>query len=173
MAWRGSPTGKDKFLACLTYLVPLLEVIPFGSVVFSFVPALTYLLIPLSPLLSIYYYNVGGFNIVGLVVFIALYAGVAQNPKMPHFLRYNAMQALLLAVLAWLCSLVLSLFGISLTLFQSVTTTSPSDLVTMAILTVVFIFIAGSCIYAIVQCIRGLYAEKIPIVSETAYTQVR
>ncbi|AFY76899.1 MAG: hypothetical protein IGR93_12110 [Hydrococcus sp. C42_A2020_068] len=175
MVWRGSPKSQDKLFACLTYLVPLIEVIPFGMYLFMFFPPLLWLLIPLSPLLRFYYLGVGGFPIVALAIFIWLYAGVAQNPKLIHFLRYNAMQALLLSVFAALCRLVLSLFGISQQAFSGVIAGDSAwsgSLLGNTISILIFLFVAGSSFYSIFQCIRGLYPE-VPVISEQAYAMVR
>jgi hypothetical protein len=178
MVWRGSPKGKDKLFACLVYLVPLMEVLPFGFYLFILFRPLYLLFLPLFPLLEIYYWGIGGIPIVAFAIFILLYAKVVNNPRLIHFLRYNAMQALLLAVFAWLCSLCLQLFGITQELLLSMMASGSADLgslsglATIAILTVIFCFVTGSSFYAIFQCIRGLYAE-IPIISDNAYAQVR
>lgn len=175
MVWRGSPKGKDKLFACLTYLVPLIEVLRFGFYLFSLYPPLALPFLPLLLLEPIYYWGIGGFSIVALAVFIWLFAGVAQNTRLIHFIRYNAMQALLLAVFAWLCSLVLSLLGMSqeavLGGFSNDFAGSSSFLLN-TINSVIFLFVVGSSLFSIVQCIRGLYAE-IPVISEAAYSQVR
>jgi hypothetical protein len=175
MVWRGSPKGKDKLFACLTYLVPILEVLPFGFYLISLFPPLAMVFVGFLPLLQIYYFNVGGFPIISLAIFIWLYAGVAQNHRLIHFLRYNAMQALLLSIFAALCSLVLSLLGMSqqalLGGFSGNFAGSNGFLID-TINSVIFLFVAGSSIFSIVQCVRGLYAE-IPVISEAAYSQVR
>ncbi|MCU0534666.1 MAG: hypothetical protein MUD14_12300 [Hydrococcus sp. Prado102] len=175
MVWRGSPKGKDKLFACLTYLVPLLEVLPFGAYLFDLYSPLALPFLPLIVLQPIYYWPGGGFSIVALAVFIGLFAGVAQNTRLIHFLRYNAMQALLLAVFAWLCSLVLSLLGLSqeavLGGFSGNLTGATAYLIN-TLNSVIFLFVVCSSVFSIVQCIRGLYAE-IPVISEAAYSQVR
>ncbi|NJK51213.1 hypothetical protein HC931_26710 [Candidatus Gracilibacteria bacterium] len=175
MVWRGSPKVKDKLFACLTYLVPILEVFPFGFYLIGLFPPLAVVFVGFLPLLQIYYFNIGGFPIISLAIFIWLYAGVAQNPRLIHFLRYNAMQALLLSIFAALCSLVLSLLGMSQqALFGgfSGNFAGSSNFLLNTINSVIFLFVAGSSIFSVVQCIRGLYAE-IPVISEAAYSQVR
>lgn len=178
MVWRGSPTGKDKLFACLVYLLPLIEVLPFGFPLLVFFQPLALLFTPLLFLYPIYHWGVGGIAIVAIAIFILLYAKVVNNRRLIHFLRYNAMQAILLAVFAWLCGLILQLFGITQEILLSMLTSSSlafgtvSSLTILAIVTIIFVAVAGASFYAIFQCIRGLYAE-IPLISDTAYSQVR
>jgi hypothetical protein len=178
MVWRSSPKGKDKLFACLTYLLPLIEVLPFGGLLFNLFPPLAIILIPLLPLFNIYYFSVAGFPIVAIAIFIWLYAGVIQNVRLPHFLRYNALQALLLSIFAVLCQLFLQLLGIAQQLtLSSVLSGTPdatgaSGFIVNALLSVIFLFVVGSSFYSIFQCIRGLYAE-IPVISDAAYSQLR
>lgn len=174
MIWRSSPTGKDKLFACLTYLVPLIEVLAFGSYVFSVLPPLTWLFTPLLPLLPIYYLTIGGITVVQWGVFIGLYVGVVRNHKLSHFLRYNAIQSILLGILTALLSAVLSLFGMSGQLVDGVSGGgfgSSGSLLLNTITSLIFLFVVVSSGMSIVQCIRGRYAE-IPVVSEAAYNQV-
>ncbi|NJQ97410.1 MAG: hypothetical protein HC784_06510 [Hydrococcus sp. CSU_1_8] len=127
------------------------------------------------PLLQIYYFNIGRISHYFFSNFHLVVCGVAQNPRLIHFLRYNAMQALLLSIFAALCSLVLSLLGMSQqALFGgfSGNFAGSSNFLLNTINSVIFLFVAGSSIFSVVQCIRGLYAE-IPVISEAAYSQVR
>lgn len=174
MIWRSSPTGKDKLFACLTYLVPLIEVLTLGSYVFSVVPPLTWLFAPLIPLLPIYYLTIGGIAVVEWGIFFGLFLGVVRNLKLVHFLRYNAMQALLLGILTALSRAVLSLFGMSEQIVDGLSGGGfgSGSLLLNTITSLIFFFVVLSSGFSIVQCIRGMYAE-IPVISEAAYSQVR
>jgi hypothetical protein len=173
MIWRSSPTSKDKLFACLTYLVPLIEILAFGGYVFSVVPPLTWLFTPLIPLLPIYYLTIGGIAVVQWGVFIGLYVGVVRNHKLVHFLRYNAIQAILLGILTALLSAVFSLLGMSGQLANGLSGGGfgSGSLLLNTLTSLIFLFVVVSSLFAIVQCIRGRYAE-IPVVSEAAYSQV-
>ncbi|MBP0021906.1 MAG: hypothetical protein J7647_30660 [Cyanobacteria bacterium SBLK] len=179
MTWRGSTTMQDKILAALTYLIPILEALQFGGLVlaliFAVAPPLALLFTPLFMLMSIYFLSIGGIAIVEFGVFLALYILVVQNPKLPHFLRFNAIQALLISIFTYLCRLALSVLGISQQLLDPlvgrVSTGSAFSLGDI-LPTALFIGVIGVSGYAIVQCFRGMYAE-IPAISEAAYNQVR
>src|SRR6476469_235139 len=113
MSWRGSNTSQDRFLACLTYLVPLIEVIGFGFLLFALIPPLRLVFSPLFPLLPFYYLQIGGIAVVEWGIFLALFLGFVQNRSLSYLIRFNAMQALLLAIFAALCGAILRLFGYS------------------------------------------------------------
>ena len=104
MTWRGSTTVPDRIFACLPYLLPLIDGLAFGRFLFTQFPFLQLLLIPLSPLMQIY-----SLPFASLVIFFALYLGVVRNENISHFIRFNAMQAILLDIVLMLCGLVLPL----------------------------------------------------------------
>ncbi len=182
MNWRGATTTKERILACLPYLVPLLEVFGFGSFLFALIPPLMLLFLPLLPLLRIYHYSLNGIALIPILVFFFLLVKVVHNPTLKHFLRFNAMQALLLAVFAWLCSAFLQFYGYSSdflfsalsrgTDLASILVRNGGLILGAIIVSAIFIVVVGASIYSVVQCLRGKYAEM-PLISEAAYSQVR
>ncbi len=162
MSWRGSTTVSDRILASLPYLLPVLDGVSFGFVLFSQFPYLKIILLPLLPLLSIYNTTFLGVIPVSFVIFIALFALVVRNEKIPHFIRFNAMQAILLDIVIFLCSLLLKL----LSFFPGASFT------TQTLSSTIFLGTFIAVIYAVFQSLLGRYAE-IPAISEAVYTQVR
>jgi uncharacterized membrane protein len=159
MAWRGSTTVQDRIFASLPYLLPLFTALPFGSVVLKQIPALGEILfLLLTPVLFIYtkvpYAN--------LIIFFLLFLLVVRNEKIQHFIRFNTMQALLLDILLFICSLV----------FQYLLQPLGATLITQTLVAMVFLATLAACIYSVVKSIQGHYAE-IPTLSEAAYAQVR
>lgn len=106
MTWRGSTTVSDRIFASLPYLLPLVDGLMFGRFLFQQFPVLQLLLIPLAPLMQIY-----SLPFASLVIFFALYLGVVRNENISHFIRFNAMQAILLDIVLMLCGLVLPLLA--------------------------------------------------------------
>ena len=159
MTWHGSTTVKDRIFASLPYLLPLFAALPFANSFFQQFPAFSaiYILL-LTPVLLIY----RTIPFADLVVFFLLFFLVVRNEKIIHFIRFNTMQALLLDILLFLCSLV------SQFLLQPLGT----NLVTDTLLSVVFLATLAACGYSVVQSLLGRYAE-IPTLSEAAYAQVR
>ena len=158
MAWRGSTDAKDRIFAAVVYLLPIMEVYRFSLPLLRVIPFLDIIYVPLQPLIKLYY----GFPFAGIIIFFALFLGVVRNERIKHFVRFNAMQAILIDILLFLCSLVARyvLGGIGF------------SLITETFSNVVFIGTLAACIYAIVQSILGKYAE-IPTISQAAYSQVR
>ncbi len=164
MSWRGSNSPLDRIFACLVYLLPLLDVIGlvYGAIGSgSFLsPILRAIIIPLSPLLGIYY-GFGGF--MPLIIFFALFLLVVRNESIVHFIRFNAMQSILFGIVLSLISILWRfVFGAIL----------GGTLLEQTLFNTVFLGVVVAVGYSIVQSALGRYAE-IPTISDAAYTQVR
>jgi Chloroplast import apparatus Tic20-like len=184
MTWHGRTGIKDKILASLTYLFPLVEVLRFGIFLFIQLPPLKLLFIPLYPALFIYnsidapFMAIFRFRVASILIFFALYLLVVRNEKLIHFLRFNAMQALMLAIFAYLCGTILELMNILHVptgfdvLLSSGQLETKAPILLVVLVNAIFLTVVAACIYSIVQVLRGLYAE-IPVISEAAYAQTR
>ena len=156
MTWRGSTTVPDRIFASLPYLLPLIDGLSFGGFLFRQFPVLQLLLIPLAPLMQIY-----SLPFASLVIFFALYLGVVRNENISHFIRFNAMQAILLDIVLMLCGLVLpSSNGLQVAFIAE------------TLYNMVFLGAFAAFVYAVVQSLLGRYAE-IPPLSDAVYMQVR
>ena len=156
MTWRGSTTVPDRIFASLPYLLPLIDGLWFGRFLFTQFPVLQVLLIPLAPLMQIY-----SLPLASLIIFFALYLGVVRNENISHFIRFNAMQAILLDIVLMLCRLVLPIFDGPQVAFIAET-----------LYNMVFLGAFAAFVYAVVQSLLGRYAE-IPPLSDAVYMQVR
>lgn len=156
MTWRGSTTVPDRIFASLPYLLPLIDGLVFGRFLFTQFPVLQLLLIPLAPLMQIY-----SLPFASLIIFFALYLGVVRNENISHFIRFNAMQAILLDIVLMLCRLVLPIFDGLQVAFIAET-----------LYNMVFLGAFAAFVYAVVQSLLGRYAE-IPPLSDAVYMQVR
>ena len=157
MTWRGSTTVPDRIFASLPYLLPLIDGLAFGQFLFQQFPVLQVLLIPLAPLMQIY-----RLPFASLIIFFALYLGVVRNENISHFIRFNAMQAILLDIVLILCGLVLPIFSKA---FQVA-------FIAETLYNMVFLGAFAAFVYAVVQSALGRYAE-IPPLSDAVYMQVR
>ncbi len=159
MSWRGSITIQDRIFSSLPYLLPLTSSIGFSSAVLQEIPTLGTVLAPLLlPVLWLY----RTLPFASLIIFFGLFLLVVRNEKVPHMIRFNTMQALLVDILMVVFGLVLPILG----------RVDSSNLVVVALSSTVFIGVLAIVIFSIVQSLRGLYAE-IPTLSEAAYMQVR
>lgn len=160
MTWRGSTTVQDRIFACLPYLLPLIEgLLQFGQLLQQF-PPLQFLFLPLLPVIALYQ-SLGRWG--SLIIFFVLFLAVVRNERISHFIRFNAMQALLLDIL-------LIIIGLILGFLQPVLGTS--SLIVSTLINLVFLAIVAACGYSMVRSLLGHYAE-IPTLSEAAYAQVR
>ncbi len=113
-----------------------------------------YLTLPINLIEGILKYGgLGGFS--SLVIFIALFAGVVRNPKVPYFVRFNACQALLLNISLIIITYILGIFSLSL----------PS------LISFIFIAFFSIFIFSVVQCIYGIEPE-IPLISKSVRMQI-
>ncbi|XGV95870.1 MAG: Tic20 family protein [Leptolyngbya sp. BL-A-14] len=164
MAWRGSTSPTDRIFASLVYLLPLFDVIGLVSGVVgsgSFLsPIFRAIVIPLSPLLGLYY-GFGGF--MPLIIFFALFLLVVRNESIAHFIRFNAMQSILFGI-------VLSLISI---LWRYILAGAlQGTLLEQTLFNTIFLGVVAAVGYSVVQSALGRYAE-IPTISDAAYAQVR
>ncbi|MEO1211718.1 MAG: Tic20 family protein [Cyanobacteria bacterium J06638_20] len=158
MTWRGSTTITDRIVASLLYLIPLLNSLQFAVPFFSQFPELQFLLIPLMPLIQIY-----SLPFVSLAIFFAVFLLVVRNENMSHFVRFNGMQAILLSIVLFLCSIIIQF------VFQPLL---GGGLLLETLFNVVFLGTLTAVIYSVVQSVLGRYAE-IPALSDAVYMQVR
>ena len=84
----------DRIVALLPYLVPLLDGLRYSRFFFSQFPQAIVLLTPLQPIASMYF----RIPFAGLISFFAIYMGMAENRTLSRFVRFNAMQAIILDI---------------------------------------------------------------------------
>lgn len=84
----------DRLIALLPYLVPLLDGLRYSRFFFQQFPQAVFLLQPLQPLAGAYY----RIPFAGVISFFAIYMGLAENKQMSRFVRFNAMQAIIVDV---------------------------------------------------------------------------
>ena len=131
------------------YTLPLKASIPFGYFLFykySFLKILLLLTFPIAILEKSLPFG-------GFLLFIILFAGLARNPKVPYFVRYNACQALLLDIALVIILYLLRIFPV------------------VELGSIIFIFTLGIFIYSISQCIYGVEPE-IPLISKSVRMQI-
>ncbi|WP_445633257.1 Tic20 family protein [Nostoc sp. DSM 114161] len=159
MTWRGSTTVPDRIFACLPYLLPLIDGLVFGRFLFSQFPVLQVLLLPLQPVLIIY----GSLGQLGqLIVFFALFLLVVRNEKISHFIRFNTMQAILLDIVIFLCSILVRILG----------QVPGTGFAIETVANTIFLGVVVAVGYSVIQSLIGRYAE-IPAISDAVHMQVR
>jgi drug/metabolite transporter (DMT)-like permease len=153
MSWQSSHSVADRVFGSLVYLLPIVEVYRFGSLLFSQFPILEQLYQPLLPLMLIYSIPFGGF-----ILFLVLYVAVVKNPKVSRFIQFNTLQAILIGIAISLCGIFINY--ILLPIFVPAA-------VTQVLSTVVFVVTIAIAGYAIVMSALGKYTD-VPKLSEAA-----
>lgn len=153
---------SEKIIASLCYFLPLLDGLKYSKFLLIQYPQFGVLLLPIAPVAQ-FYYSLGFFNIA---VFFGLYFGVGQNKKLSQFLRYNAMQAIVLDVLLILPDVAGSLFnGIN-----GPPTGGPGLELKILFENTVFIFVYLCVAYGSFSALGGK-SVKLPLVGEAAEMQ--
>lgn len=158
MTWRGSSAPLDRVYACLPYLLPLLDGVLFGRVLFAQFPALSVILLPIAPLLAIYH----GFPFASLIIFFAVFLLVVRNDRIPYFIRFNAMQAILLSIILALCGIIVN---------YALAPILGNGLLLETLYNVIFLGTIAAVGYSVVQTAMGRFAE-IPTLSDAVYMQL-
>jgi uncharacterized membrane protein len=153
----------DRLYASLPYLLPIASVVAFGNIsLFRQIPVLATIFEPALILDRILSTSIIDFISIRLVVWFSIFFFVVRSYKVSQFIRFNAIQALLLDIIVILVGVIVSLIGQLSFLF----------FVLEILLNATFIGINAAALYCMFQCARGEYAE-IPVISEAARYQVR
>eukprot|EP00882_Tetradesmus_deserticola_P016160 GHRQ01017239.1.p1 GENE.GHRQ01017239.1~~GHRQ01017239.1.p1 ORF type:complete len:215 (+),score=60.66 GHRQ01017239.1:193-837(+) len=140
--FKQGPDVPERGIAALTYLLPLLDALPYGRYVFMQFPFIARAMAPLAPVAYIY----NSVPFLPFLLFIGVYSFIVNNQSMGRFIRYNAMQAVLLDVLLIIPSVLMGSVlrppegGAALQLYESGLNT-------------IFLFVAVSVAYGMVSCL--------------------
>ncbi len=149
--------GWQRFLGLLIYILPWSDALPFGKNLFTEFPWLNWLTLPAIPLLIIEQTIPFG----SLLLFFFLFLVVVRNPKIPYFLRFNALQALLVDITVVILSYA----------FQIVFKPFGPSLIVRTLSNTVMVSILAIMIFAIVECIQGKEPD-LPGISEAVRIQL-
>jgi len=151
------PPTWQRLLAALAYLLPWSDAVGFGSSLFRQFPPLTWLTLPVLPLQLLE----SAVPLGSLVLFLALFLGVARNPQVPYFVRFAVFQALLLDIVLVLLQLA----------FQTLLPSLAGTFLERTLANTVFLGALLLVLYGMVEAVRGREAE-IPTVSEAVRMQL-
>jgi Chloroplast import apparatus Tic20-like len=179
MTWRGTVSVTDRLWAALPYILPIAESLGFASALATLLPITGLLLLPLTVIAAPYGMAIGVVSGIGLspnlaklVIFFALFGLVVRNPKIPHFIRYNTMQALMIDIMMTLVSLVFEAVDLSVEMMTQRGLMDPLSLVVLIFFALVFVAAAAAYCYSLFNVAQGKYAE-IRWVSDAAYAQTQ
>ena len=154
-AMQGPPIWQ-RLLAAAAYLLPWSDGIPFGQGLFGLFPILAWLQLPALPLVMVQQLVPFG----SLVLFLVLFLAVVRNTRVPYFIRYSVLQAILVDIVLVLINLVFGVLRLNGGNFAGRTL---SNTVFLGILVLVG--------FGVVESLRGKEAD-IPTVSEAVRMQL-
>ena len=151
----------QRVIAPVVYLLPWSDAIPFGlgmDGVFNQVPLLRLLIVPAVPFIQLN----RGVPFGGLLLFFVLFLAVVRNPKVPYFLRFNTLQALMTDIV-----LIVLSFGFSI-LLQPL---ASGSLLIGTLSSTIVIAVLAILVFALVECLRGREPD-LPGISQAARMQL-
>ena len=151
----------QRVIAPLVYLLPWSDAIPFGlgmDGVFNQVPLLRLLIVPAVPFIQLN----RGVPFGGLLLFFVLFLAVVRNPKVPYFLRFNTLQALMTDIV-----LIVLSFGFSILLQPR----ASGSLLIGTLSSTIVIAVLAIMVFALVECLRGREPD-LPGISQAARMQL-
>ena len=131
----------QRLLGILLYLIPWSDSIPFGRNLFLEFPLLGWLTLPALPILIIEQTLPFG----GFLLFLIIFLAVIRNPKVPYFIRFNALQALLLDI-----GLILISYA-----FQIIIGPIGNALIIRTFSSTILVAMLAVLIFSIIECLQG------------------
>ncbi|MCP9832676.1 hypothetical protein KBZ14_07550 [Synechococcus sp. HJ21-Hayes] len=147
----------QRLMALLAYLLPWSDGLPFGRSLTNLFPALQWLSLPALPLVLLQQAVPFG----GFLLFLVLFLAVVRNQRVPYFLRFNVLQAILLDIVLVVLSLA----------FNIVLAPLGGNFAVRTLANSVFLGVLLLVVFAVVQCVRGKEAD-IPSLSEAVRMQL-
>ena len=157
-----SDAPLERVLAAAPYIFPLLDGLRYGRFLFRQYPITQLMVSPLAPLAQIYY----TVPFASLILFFAIYLGlVQQTDRWSRFVRFNAMQAILIDILLILPGVLESVFkapsgGAGLQVYISLYNT-------------VWLFCLATFLAGVFGALVLGKTVRLPLVAEAADQQVR
>lgn len=156
-AMQGPPIWQ-RLLAAAAYLLPWSDGIPFGQGLFGLFPILQLLELPALPVFWVQ--QIVPLGLGSLVLFLVLFLAVVRNTRVPYFIRYSVLQAILVDIVLVLINLAFGVLRLNGGNFAGRTL---SNTVFLGILVLVG--------FGVVESLRGKEAD-IPTVSEAVRMQL-
>ncbi|GIL65905.1 hypothetical protein Vafri_19537 [Volvox africanus] len=158
--WTPTPGVVDRVVAALPYILPYFDSVAYGRYLFHIYPAARAAIQPFLPAMSLYHSLPFG----SFIVFFGLYIGVVNNARFSRFVRFNAVQAILLDIL-------LALPRLLETVFTPPTSGWGAQLYIQS-QSFIWVFTTMWVVYGIASSFLGQWA-RIPFIAEAADQQIR
>ena len=151
------PSLGARILGVLLYMIPWTDSLTFGNHLYIKYPFIQIIQIPAIPIILIERSIPFG----SFLLFLAIFLGLVRNTKVSYFLRFNALQSLIInigiIIVSFILEIIFSPFANSL-IFRTISST-------------LFISLFSVIVYCVWSCTQGNEPD-LPIISEAAKMQL-
>ena len=151
------PSLGGKILGIFLYMIPWADCLSFGNHLFLKYPFTQIIQIPAIPIIIIERLLPFG----NLLLFLAIFIGLVRNNKISYFLRFNALQSLLINIGVIIISFIVEIF------FNPFSST----LLIRTFSTTLLISLFSMITYCVWSCTQG-NEPNLPVISEATKLQL-
>ena len=147
----------QRLLGALVYILPWSDAIPFGRVLYQNFPILQLTMLPAMPMFLIERAIPFG----SLLIFFILFIGIVRNQKIPYFIRFNTLQALLIDI-----GIILISYA-----FQILLQPLGNALIIRTLSSTILLAILTGMIFCLIECLQGKEPD-LPGISQAVKMQI-
>ena len=151
------PSIGAKILGVLLYMIPWADCLKFGNHLYIKYPITQIIQIPAIPIFLIERSLPFG----NLLLFLAIFLGLVRNSKMSYFIRFNALQSLLINIGIIIVSFI----------FEIIFSTFSNSLIIRTFSSTILISLFSVITYCVWACTQGNEPD-LPIISQATKMQL-
>ena len=151
------PSLGGKILGVLLYMIPWSDSLTFGNHLFIKYPFIQNIQIPAIPIILIERSIPFG----SLLLFLAIFIGLVRNNKISYFLRFNALQSLLINIGIIIVSFI----------FEIIFSPFLNSLIIRTISSTLLISLFSVIVYCVWSCTQG-NEPNLPVISQATKMQL-
>ena len=151
------PSLGARILGVLLYMIPWSDSLTFGNHLFIKYPFTKLIQIPAIPIIIIERSLPFG----NLLLFLAIFIGLVRNTKVSYFLRFNALQSLLINIGIIIVSFI----------FEIISSPFSNSLIIRTFSSTLLISLFSVIVYCALSCTQGK-EPNLPVISEATKIQL-
>ena len=151
------PSNGERILGILLYMIPWTDSLKFGNHLYLKYPFIQIIQLPAIPIILIERTIPFG----SLLLFLAIFIGLVRNNKVSYFLRFNALQSLLINIGIIIVSFI----------FEIIFNPFSSSLIIRTISSTLLISLFSVIVYCVLSCMQGK-EPNLPGISQATKIQL-
>ena len=152
------PSLREKLLGVILYMIPWADSLSFGTHLYIKYPLIQIIQIPAIPVILIQRLIPFGGN---LLLFLAIFIGIVRNNKISYFLRFNALQSLLINIGIIIVSFI----------FEIISSPFVNSLIIRTFSSTLLISLFSVITYCVWSCTQGNEPD-LPVISQATKMQL-